>query len=276
MPTKFCFSIIHSRAKMFKLIQCLVPFLLSFCLNPMPTIALPFRNSTSQLCHHDEKMALLQFKNGFTSNPAFSFHCIGLQLSYLKTQSWKENTDCCFWDGIICDSITYHVIGLDLSCSQLNGTIQPNCSLFHLRHLQTLNLAYNSFYGSHIPPNIGLLSDLKALNLSGSGFTGQVPIEIARLSQLVLMDLSAPSIMDEQDSYRLQNISDATDFLGFLFLMVRDVSFRLEMPHFDKIIKNLTSLRELHLNQVQINSILPQTLVNLSSLTSLQLNFCNL
>lgn len=54
--------------------------------------------------------------------------------------------DCCTWDGVTCDLLTGHVIGLDLSCSLLNGIIYANSSLFQLRHLQTLNLAKIYFY----------------------------------------------------------------------------------------------------------------------------------
>ena len=31
--------------------------------------------------------------------------------SFPKTTSWKEDKDCCTWDGVLCDQTTRHVIG---------------------------------------------------------------------------------------------------------------------------------------------------------------------
>ncbi|KAF3957232.1 hypothetical protein CMV_017730, partial [Castanea mollissima] len=44
-----------------------------------------------------------------------------------------------------------HVIELDLSSCNLYGSINSNSSLFHLVHLQSLNLAFNNFNYSQIP-----------------------------------------------------------------------------------------------------------------------------
>uniref|UniRef100_K4DC65 Leucine-rich repeat-containing N-terminal plant-type domain-containing protein n=1 Tax=Solanum lycopersicum TaxID=4081 RepID=K4DC65_SOLLC len=107
-----------------------------------------------------------------------------------KTKSWNESRDCCSWDGVTCDLLNGHVIGLDLSCSQIVGTFHPNSSLFQLHHLQTLNLAYNDFYPSSIPQNISQLRNLRHLNLSDAWFQGKIPTEISYLSNLVSLDLS--------------------------------------------------------------------------------------
>ncbi|KAL7193625.1 hypothetical protein ACSBR2_025269 [Camellia fascicularis] len=103
--------------------------------------------------------------------------------------SWNETTiDYCSWDGIKCDRMTGQVIALDLSCSRLYGTILPNNSLFSLRHLQRLNLAFNDFTQSGISPSFGQLSSLTHLNLSSS-FSGSIPSKISHLSKLVSLDL---------------------------------------------------------------------------------------
>ncbi|KAG5569497.1 hypothetical protein H5410_059263 [Solanum commersonii] len=139
------------------------------------------------LCSPTEASALLQFKQNM-SGEYFSFLCDGA--SFPKTESWNESRDCCTWYGVTCDLLNGHVIGLDLSCSQLFGTFHPNSSLFQLHHLHTLNLAYNNFNYSSIPHNIGQLTNLRHLNLSESGFDGQIPTEISYLSNLVSLDLS--------------------------------------------------------------------------------------
>lgn len=43
--------------------------------------------------------------------------------SYPKISYWNAPTDCCSWDDIQCDNHTSHVIAIDLSSSQIHGTI---------------------------------------------------------------------------------------------------------------------------------------------------------
>ncbi|MCH98949.1 receptor-like protein kinase [Trifolium medium] len=105
-------------------------------------------------CHDDESHALFQFKEGFTIKKSASWNHLG----YPKTAFWNTSTDCCSWDGIKCDEHTDHVIHIDLSSSQLYGTMDANSSLFRLVHLRVLNLADNDFNYSQIPSKIGELS----------------------------------------------------------------------------------------------------------------------
>nr|XP_023876990.1 receptor-like protein 9DC3 [Quercus suber] len=167
--------------------------------------------------------------------------------SYPKTASWKEHKDCCSWDGVECDNATRHVIGLDLSCSWLNGSFPSNSSLFLLRHLRSLNLAGNDFYPSLIPSEFGNFKTLTHLNLSNSGFSGKIPYEISQLSSLVSLDLS----------YNNPLI--------------------IETPVWKRVVDNLTLLRELLLDDTNMSSIRPNSLMNLSSsLTTLSLHDCDL
>ncbi|KAM4091835.1 hypothetical protein ACJW30_09G166000 [Castanea mollissima] len=167
--------------------------------------------------------------------------------SYPKTASWKEDTDCCTWDGVVCDQTTRHVIGLDLSCSWLRGPIHSNSTLFFLPHLRTLNLAGNCFSRSLISSKFGNCKTLTHLNLSYSCFTGKIPYEISHLSSLVSLDLSL--------NYRLL----------------------IETPVWKRVIHNLTQLRELLLDETNMSSIRPNSLMNLSSsFTTLSLNGCYL
>ncbi|KAF3953072.1 hypothetical protein CMV_021444 [Castanea mollissima] len=167
--------------------------------------------------------------------------------SYPKTASWKEDKDCCTWDGVMCHKTTRHVIGLDLSCSWLNGSIHSNSTLFFLPHLKRLNLAGNFFNYSLILPEFGKFKSLTHLNLSHSAFFGKIPHEISHLSSLVSLDLSYNN--------------------GLL----------IETPVWKRVIHNLTQLRELILDQLDMSSIRPNSLMNLSSsLTTLSLHYCYL
>ncbi|KAI9071921.1 hypothetical protein K1719_046107 [Acacia pycnantha] len=167
--------------------------------------------------------------------------------------SWGNDSNCCLWDGVTCDSMSGHVIGLDLSCSWLRGQLHPNSTLFQLSHLQTLNLAFNDFSGSSISPQFGDLSTLMHLNLSSSSFTGEIPPKIAEFSKLVSLDLS----------------------WNYIFLH-ESLSLRLEPSTWEKFVRNMTDLQELVFNFVNMSSIAPSSLsllMNLSSsLVSLRLS----
>ena len=114
---------------------------------------------TTHFCPPDQSLALLQFKNKTFFFSSGYYATCNEQVFYPKTYSWTEGTDCCSWDGVTCDNVTGNVIGLDSSCSRLEGSIDDNSSLFHLSHLQSLNLAFNYFSGSQISPKFLLCAE---------------------------------------------------------------------------------------------------------------------
>nr|XP_048337011.1 receptor-like protein 49 [Ziziphus jujuba var. spinosa] len=116
-----------------------------------------------------------------------------------------------------------------------------------------LNLAYNDFNYSRIPSAFGDLSRLEYLNLSNAYFYGQIPLAISQLSNLISLDLSL-----KMDFFTENNL------------------LKLEKPGLSSLVRNLTKLKELDLQAVDINSEVPSFLGNLSSLTYLSLGFCGL
>ncbi|KAB1208710.1 Receptor-like protein 12 [Morella rubra] len=197
-------------------------------------------SSLQLLCHEDESSALMQFKHRFVINKSVSSY----PFAYPKVASWKNNSDCCSWDGVECSEDTGHVVSLDLSSSCLYGSINSNSSLFHLVHLRRLNLADNHFNYSQIPIRVTHLSRLEYLNLSLSKFSGQIPSELSQLAKLSSLDLS----------YNHEAYSKS---LGTL-------------------VQNLTSIQKLLLSSVSIPSTIPESIANLSSLTHLVLFKCGL
>ena len=136
--------------------------------------------------------------------------------------SWKPGSNCCSWEGVTCDTASGHVIGLDLSWRDINGNL--SCSLFNLTSLQTLNLAGNYFEGAPIPQSgFERLTKLTHLNLSYTELSGQIPIGISHLTSLISLDLS-------QNELQLRN------------------------PNLQMLVKNLSNLRELHLDGVNMSS----------------------
>ncbi|GLT28893.1 hypothetical protein SLA2020_037960, partial [Shorea laevis] len=208
--------------------------------------------SSIHLCSHEEAFVLLQFKTSFSIDytVSYPYYCGGpfyTKPNYSKTESWKEGIDCCSWQGVSCDNVTGHVIALDLSCSHLSGTFPSNSTLFFLRNLQSLNLAFNDFRHSKIPSEISLFTRLKHLDISLSGFLGRVPREIAHLHKLVSLNLSSYFYDDS------------------LELILETTTFR-------NLVHNLSEVRELVLSGVNMTSVNPRFFMNLSSsLTTLDL-----
>ncbi|XP_070054597.1 receptor-like protein 9DC3 [Nicotiana tomentosiformis] len=184
---------------------------------------------SNHLCRQDQSLALQQLKFKLAIDDSASADCDSNgHIAYPKTFSWNSSTDCCTWDGVTCDRITGQITGLDLSCSQLHGTIDSNSTLFQLSHLLKLNLAYNDFSPSQISSKFGWFPSLAHLNLSHSGFSGKIPSEVSYLSKLISLDLSAG---------------------------IEELRFG---PHtFKLLLQNLTQLKELHLTSTYISSALP-------------------
>ncbi|KAL5972452.1 hypothetical protein ACLOJK_041707 [Asimina triloba] len=171
---------------------------------------------TQKSCFHDHYSALLQLKHSFR----FS------RESHTNLSSWDQsNTDCCTWEGITCDATTGSVIGLDLSSRTIFGSISFD-SIFRLTSLKKLSLANNAFDLSPFPSGLDQLTSLTHLNLSHLKFNGQVPLDISHLTSLVSLDLS---------------------YIGY-----NAFSLRLKNPGIGALIQNLSSLRELHLDWVNI------------------------
>ncbi|KAF3454500.1 hypothetical protein FNV43_RR04948 [Rhamnella rubrinervis] len=221
--------------------------------------------STVSSCLPDQTTALLQLKQEFAFvKPNFNgyhYHCsiygdssyyAYIYESYPKMKFWKEEKDCCSWDGVACNMKTGRVVALDLVHSWLQGPLRSNSGLFKLHGLRRINMAYNNFSFSLIPSEFGRLPRLTHLNLSFSMFSGRIPSEISFLTNLVSLSLSSFKIYD-----------------GTSLLHLRKVDFA-------NLIQNVTNLSALHLGQVDISSSLPESLANLSSLTSLDLDGCGL
>ncbi|OMO92499.1 hypothetical protein COLO4_17550 [Corchorus olitorius] len=220
---------------------------------------------TPPIQHDKEKSALLQFKNTLSTVALYG----PLPFSP-RTNSWSETIDCCSWKGITCHKVTGHVIGIDLSDNYLSGTLTANSTLFHLHKLQWLDLSFN-YIGIYLPnSNSGLflpqglqrldlaytsvndsissafnqLVSLTHLNLSNSLLSGPIPFEFFFLRNLVSLDLSWNYLM------------------------------RIDNQNFNMLATNLTSLRILLLDSLDMSSFAPTSLLNLTlSLTSLSLGY---
>ncbi|XP_028200884.1 receptor-like protein Cf-9 isoform X2 [Glycine soja] len=228
---------------------------LCWLLLPYFLFLLSLPSSSSSFCNHHDSSVLLLFKNSLALNTSHHYYWFVDHYPWLhdycsfssKTESWKNGTDCCEWDGVTCDIISGHVIGLDLSCSNLQGQLHPNSTIFSLRHLQQLDLSYNDFSGSSLYSTIGDLVNLMHLNLSYSQISGDIPSTISYLSKLLSLDL------------------------GCLYLTIGDPNYarmRVDRYTWKKLIQNATNLRELYLDGADMSSIRESSLSLLTNLSS--------
>ncbi|TYI32375.1 hypothetical protein ES332_A04G056200v1 [Gossypium tomentosum] len=226
------------------MVYLILCFFLGFFNSSLLSLSLPL--PLTHLCHPEQSSALLQFKsNLFCSTPNPAQICD--VPNFLKTDSWDEGTDCCKWEGVVCDNKKGNVISLDLSCSGLSGYLQSNSSLFSLQNLRWLNLAGNDFGNSEIPPEFGKLRSLTYLNLSDTELTGLVPPEISFLSEPISLDLS------------------------------QNHPFLFRNHDFNMLVHNLTKLEIMVLDDMNLSVVLPYSFHNFTvSLKHLSLSDCDL
>ncbi|XP_048433256.1 receptor-like protein 11 [Pyrus x bretschneideri] len=194
-------------------------------------------------CPGDQQSLLLQLKNNLTFDTATS----------KKLVKWNKGSDHCSWEGVSCKKGC--VSSLDLSSEEITGGLDNSSSLFGLKSIEYLNLAYNFFNYTQIPSEFKQLTGLSNLNLSNAGFAGQVPIEISHLTRLVTLDLST-------------------------FYFPGTPSLKLENPRLDVLLRNFSELVELYLDGVNISAQGTEWCQAISSslpnLRVLSLSTCNL
>ncbi|KAM5565574.1 leucine-rich repeat receptor-like serine/threonine-protein kinase SKM1 [Rosa sericea] len=114
-----------------------------------------------------EVQLLLSFKASIFDDPSHSL------------SSWSNSTanNLCNWQGVTCigdvNSSHVNVNVIDLSGRNISGRLSS--SLFHLSHVEKIDLSNNQLHGQ-LPRDIFTSSNsLRHLNLSNNNLTGQIP-----------------------------------------------------------------------------------------------------
>lgn len=244
-------------------------------------------------CNEDDRSSLLRLKQSLNFSSSAS----------TKLVTWNASIDCCSWVGVNCSANGY-AVGLDLSGEQILSEIDNSLSeidnsssLFDLQHLQSLNLADNGNDYYQIPSSIGRLASLRYLNLSNSGFLGQIPIEILRLTRLIVLDLSENHLIIEKPnlSMLVRNLTELevlyldrvnisrrrSDWCQVISsslpkLRVLSLSYTDLWGPIDDSLAKLSSLSVIRLDSNNISSPVPSFFANFSNLISLSLRGCEL
>ncbi|TYI67589.1 hypothetical protein E1A91_D08G028400v1 [Gossypium mustelinum] len=179
---------------------CLVLVILQLSWSLSSSVAPP----SSHLCLPHQRDALLHFKTTISVDCYF-------QGTYPKidVESWNKSIDCCSWEGVECDNVTGHVIGIDLSHSCLVGSLFANNSLFQLHNLQWLDLSSNYLRGSLLENTSCLFRfhGLQRLNLADNGFNGTISSKL--FSQLLrTVDFSGCSVRQFPNFFQTSNLEE--------------------------------------------------------------------
>nr|XP_051195028.1 receptor-like protein 2 [Lolium perenne] len=223
-------------------------------------------------CTEQDKISLLQFLAGTSSDGG------------LKAL-WQNGTDCCTWEGIICDT-DRTVTDVLLASKGLEGSISP--SLGELRGLLRLNLSQNSLSGGLplelvssssiivIDVSFNLLNGnmlelpsstaghpLQVLNISSNLFTGQFPSTTWRaMENLIALNASNNSFTGRIPTH----FCESSPSLEVLELDYNRFSGSIPLE-----VGTCSRLRVLNAGQNNLNGTLPEELFNATSLQHLSL-----
>ncbi|KAI4325664.1 hypothetical protein MLD38_031044 [Melastoma candidum] len=150
--------------------------------------------SSSELCHPEDKSALLRIKASLNNPPLLS--------------SWQLTTDCCNWSSIFCDLTTHRIVSLfleqadlpvlspippaigdlpyleDLTLNALTNLTRPvPTSLLRLKHLKYITFTDINLSGP-VPAFLSHLRNLRYINFFSNQLTGSIPSSLSRIPKL--------------------------------------------------------------------------------------------
>ncbi|KAL4601380.1 hypothetical protein ACB092_11G268800 [Castanea dentata] len=138
-------------------------------------------------CWEQERLALMQLKAS--------------SLNYTYASSWDSDnrkSDCCEWEGVMCNITSRRVIelimnlsfvqDLDLSKNHFSGSTPLHFAMGS-HYLMFLKLSYNNFSGQIFPTNFNL-TKLTFLYLDNNQFSGTILKSISQMKTLSSLDFS--------------------------------------------------------------------------------------
>lgn len=214
----------------------------------------------------------------------------GIKSASWNRGGWLESADECSWtllnssssQSLACNSNGL-VVKLDLSFSDLEGAIPNELGL--LTTLARLDLSGNHLVGTIFPAGLLQLTRLTDLSLADNMLSGTIPLTIPRLKELQELDLrmnmhegTIPPQLGELEQLTMLNL-----WGGMLEGQIPDALFRLEKLEQMVLAKNqltgsistqvatLKQLKRLDLDHNSLTGSIPDNLFELPELTRLNL-----
>ncbi|RXH92456.1 hypothetical protein DVH24_033352 [Malus domestica] len=203
------------------------------------------------LCEKGRLQFLLALGNNFSGELPDSYvRCKSLERLRVNQNRLSGKIPAEFW------SLPYATM-IDFSDNDFSGEISP--SIGFSTSLNQLILKNNGFSG--YLPQLGNLSNLERLYLSGNKFSGEIPSEIGALKQLSSLHLEHNSLTGSVPSE-----------LGYCVKLV-DVNLASNSitGNIPRTLSLISSLNSLNLSQNSLTGLIPETLVKLK-LSSIDLS----
>ena len=172
--------------------------------------------------------------------------------------NWSANTPIGEWDGVRLGGSPPRITELILEFRDLSGEIPAE--LGELSGLGVLSLTGNQLTGP-LPAELGKLANLESLKLSQNQLTGRIPQNLGDLANLLALFLSG-----NQLSGAIPAELGSLGNLIFLYLDGNRLTGRIPPD-----LGNLSNLSQLHMSRNQLTGLIPAELGNLSNLEELWL-----
>ncbi|CAL5410196.1 unnamed protein product [Camellia sinensis] len=190
-----------------------------------------------------DEYALLAFKAHITfDNP-----------HHILANNWSADTSVCDWIGVSCGKRHHRVTALNLPDMGIGGTIPPHIG--NLSFLSYFNITNNTFQG-HLPVELARLHLLNVVDFNFNNFSGGVPTWFGNLPKLQYLCLASNSFTGLVPP-SIGNISTLES------LDLRDNFLEGGVP---KEIGHLTKLKWLQMEFNNLSGSIPPTIFNISSL----------
>ncbi|XP_062183220.1 receptor kinase-like protein Xa21 [Phragmites australis] len=220
--------------------------------------------------NNTDRLSLLDFKKAISLDP------------YQALMSWNESSHFCSWEGVLC-SLKHpdRVASLNLTSRGLVGQISH--SLGNLTFLKVLTLPGNSFTGE-IPQSLGHLHRLQFLNLSNNTLQGTIPslANCSKLEGLWLMNNQLAGQIPADLPRRLQKlVLDGNNLSGTIPTSLANittlnvfycVSNNIE-GHIPSQFATLSGMQYLYMGLNKLSGPFPQPILNLSNLVQFNIAF---
>ncbi|PIN21427.1 Serine/threonine protein kinase [Handroanthus impetiginosus] len=189
-----------------------------------------------------DQSALIVFKSQFEHDH-----------SNVLARNWSSDSPICSWIGVTCRSRHQRVAAINVSNMDLSGIIPPE--LGNLSFLVSLDMSGNKLHGN-LPKELAKLKRLKFISFSFNGFSGKIPSffeATPNLRHLCLRNCSFTGSIPRS----LSNISK---------LETLDLTYNSLEGMIPVEIGNLGSLKNLSLRGNKLSGSIPVTIFNVSTL----------
>ncbi|KAK4594905.1 hypothetical protein RGQ29_018584 [Quercus rubra] len=221
--------------------------------------------SSATPTNETDRLALLKFKESIDYDP------------YGILSSWNDSFHFCNWHGITCGRRHQRVTTLELQGHDLRGTIPPYIG--NLTFLRAINLQNNSFYGE-IPKEVSQLFRLRDLNLTNNTLGGEIPTNLSSCSELrhiivsnnkligkIPKELGSLTKLISLGVARNNFIGEIPDFLGNLSLLIFfSAAYNDLEGNIPESVGRLKSLSFFAIGINKLNGMVPSSLYNISSI----------